>query len=611
VCPAGCVTPRSPAGTVPPVGDCVSKRTMSEHEKEVLVERGDTLYSLGRKAGLSVPELLALNPGVHPSKLLVGQTVRVSAAKGDEETSLVEVEPLSPPERVAVTVDRPSAHEVSHGETFFSIGKQHGVPVDELKRANPGVAGQALSPGVVLELPEPFLASGWRPCLLGDYDAGVTDVGHSRPWPVGWRTPSGSSSSLQFKSLTGIRLALGLDYFGGARIGKEIGIRGPNNRRAPIPGHSRLSLDDHRQRLGPVLAALRFVESSNRVPCPDGDAGRSIGPFQIGLKYYADAWAVELEGKNAVEVNAAYQRARDLHHAEDTLLMYLLRYVPYAVHYQDWETLSRCHNGGPNFKNLRKTDRYWWKTRRTMKHGFGAHLRPNKLRLHAFGGDDVRELHAAHCRPPLAPLPEPDIDAKPLNPAWLAYGASTLVPHRDVLGGNATPGKKNTQGLRGLMARVSAARDQGATPRAFADLALDFAREELEVPEDDAVEGVLLSNDPWPPRPTRWPPGARLGPTALVLSGPWNPFGALKDGLGAPGAKSARDRALMKPVKVAVKAVGAVGRAVGTLVLPAKSSLPRRPVAKKPSPAPLVEHDNRRRPMERKRRQFLMDCGLW
>ena len=634
----------------------------AEGEREMVVQKGDTLYALGRRAGVTVPALLAVNPGVDPSKLVVGQTIRVSATSFVPEAEVEE--PLPPPARVdppwgvgvgvgvgvgagagagaGVDVAKaggggsaggswPASHEVAGGDTLFSIGKRYGVPVDELKRANPAAAGGALSPGAAVALPAPLLAPGWRPCLLGDYDAGVTNVGYEKPWPVGWRTPASSPSS-PWPGLTGVRLALALDYFGGAKIGaEEIGVRGPGNRRAPIPGHARLSLDDHRRRLAPVLSALRFVESSNRLPCPDGDAGRSIGPFQIGLKYYADAWAVELQGKTTAEIYAAYQRSRDLAHAEDTLLMYLLRYVPYAVHYQDWETLARCHNGGPNYKNLRKTDRYWWKTRRTLKHGFGAHLRPNRLRLSGFGGDDVRELHAAHCRPPLAPLPEPDIDATPLNPAWTAYGATTLVPHRDVLASRSTaPGGPARGGLRGLLANLKRARERGASPKAFADLALDFARAELEVPEDPHVKGVLPLADPWPPRTTRWPPGARTGPTALVLSGPWDPLGVLwahvprerrngrPRGSASPedlGGDVRQDRGWSRrPLRMAAGAACALGRILGAIVLPAPSSTRRPPAtrpAKKAAPAPLVEHDNARRPLERKRRQFLMDCGLW
>ena len=41
--------------------------------------RGDTLYSLARWARVSVPALLAANPGVNPHKIEIGDMVRLPA----------------------------------------------------------------------------------------------------------------------------------------------------------------------------------------------------------------------------------------------------------------------------------------------------------------------------------------------------------------------------------------------------------------------------------------------------------------------------------------------------------------------------------------------------
>lgn len=53
---------------------------------------------------------------------------------------------------------------------------------------------------------------------------------------------------------------------------------------------SRRELELKRLELRPLLNALRFVESSNRVNVPDGDDGTSIGPLQISLDYHHDVW---------------------------------------------------------------------------------------------------------------------------------------------------------------------------------------------------------------------------------------------------------------------------------------------------------------------------------
>lgn len=50
-------------------------------------------------------------------------------------------------------------------------------------------------------------------------------------------------------------------------------------------------LSSGRRSLRPLLNAIRFVESSNRVHCVDGYNGASIGPLQISEQYHGDAWS--------------------------------------------------------------------------------------------------------------------------------------------------------------------------------------------------------------------------------------------------------------------------------------------------------------------------------
>lgn len=45
--------------------------------------RGDTLYSLARWAGTNVPALLAANPGVDPTRIEIGDVVRLPAGARD------------------------------------------------------------------------------------------------------------------------------------------------------------------------------------------------------------------------------------------------------------------------------------------------------------------------------------------------------------------------------------------------------------------------------------------------------------------------------------------------------------------------------------------------
>ncbi|CAI5986576.1 unnamed protein product [Closterium sp. NIES-65] len=115
-------------------------------------------------------------------------------------------------------------------------------------------------------------------------------------------------------------------------------------------------LEVAKRELRPLLNALRFIESSNRVNCPDGDAGSSIGPLQISEEYHRDAW-----GHRA----GRWTACRELAHAEDTVVRYWLRYCPGAIRAHDWELLAKFHNGGPRGTKHSKTRAYW---RKVVRH---------------------------------------------------------------------------------------------------------------------------------------------------------------------------------------------------------------------------------------------------
>ena len=55
-----------------------------------------------------------------------------------------------------------------------------------------------------------------------------------------------------------------------------------------------------------ILAAIRFVETSDQPSPPDGDDGLAIGPFQIHPSYWLDAHASD------PSLGGSYQDCRDL-----------------------------------------------------------------------------------------------------------------------------------------------------------------------------------------------------------------------------------------------------------------------------------------------------------
>lgn len=110
-------------------------------------------------------------------------------------------------------------------------------------------------------------------------------------------------------------------------------------------------------RLRPLFDAIRFVESGNRPNPPDGDGGRSIGPYQIMEAYHRDACGGL----------ADWQRCRGRAYAERTMVKYWQRYCPKALAAGDWETLARIHNGGPRGHRKAATRAYWHKVRKAIK----------------------------------------------------------------------------------------------------------------------------------------------------------------------------------------------------------------------------------------------------
>eukprot|EP00898_Chlorokybus_atmophyticus_P009104 jgi/Chlat1/9195/Chrsp97S08462 len=121
-------------------------------------------------------------------------------------------------------------------------------------------------------------------------------------------------------------------------------------------------IDKYREEHRELLKALRYIETSNIYPAPDGDDGFSIGPLQISNDYHTDAW----DSADPAGTSYQYQQVHEVEHAERTVIRYWLRYCPMALEFGDYETLARTHNGGPDFWRAVKTNTYWRKVHGTM-----------------------------------------------------------------------------------------------------------------------------------------------------------------------------------------------------------------------------------------------------
>lgn len=105
-----------------------------------VVKPGDTLMAIADELGVSVEELIALNDLTDPSRLEVGQVLRIPARGGIEPTPGPDEEP--PIDEEPTTEEEPAVpigadeYEVQSGDNAAEIAARFGVTLQELADAN-------------------------------------------------------------------------------------------------------------------------------------------------------------------------------------------------------------------------------------------------------------------------------------------------------------------------------------------------------------------------------------------------------------------------------------------------------------------------------------------
>ncbi|MCR4398067.1 MAG: LysM peptidoglycan-binding domain-containing protein [Firmicutes bacterium] len=99
-----------------------------------IIAPGDTFFSLARRFGVSVADLVTANPGVDPLRLVVGQRICIPRAQR-----------LCPLGTFAYTIQP--------GDTFFALAQRFGTTVRRLQALNPGVDPNNLRVGQVICVP--------------------------------------------------------------------------------------------------------------------------------------------------------------------------------------------------------------------------------------------------------------------------------------------------------------------------------------------------------------------------------------------------------------------------------------------------------------------------
>ncbi len=122
----------------------VDGKTYILHE----VEHGETLYSIGRRYGVSVENIIEANAIVQQNQIQVGQVLKIPLAKPansdlnkDNDNTLIDKSDEKETEVVQYTVKK--------GETLYSIARKYGILLEDIIKLN-HLSNNDISEGQVL-----------------------------------------------------------------------------------------------------------------------------------------------------------------------------------------------------------------------------------------------------------------------------------------------------------------------------------------------------------------------------------------------------------------------------------------------------------------------------
>lgn len=151
------------------------------------VKSGDTLSSIARRNGTTVAKLMSLNGIKDPSKILVGQNLKLSSQAAPKPT----------PKKNTPKAN--GSYTVKSGDTFYSIAKKSGISVASLKALNPNIEPSSISVGQKLAIsgnakptkvtnpPKPKLETRTKPIKI------AAQLNEPKPLPSPTPTPQTES----------------------------------------------------------------------------------------------------------------------------------------------------------------------------------------------------------------------------------------------------------------------------------------------------------------------------------------------------------------------------------------------------------------------------------
>ena len=114
------------------------------------INRGDTLYSIGKKFQLDWQEIMQSNPGINPTTLTIGSTLIIPNQKASEEANTTK--PIVP----EVKTDQ---YVIKRGDTLWEIAQKYNTTTERIIQLNPYIKSSELVIGNSLKLPKNEVAT--------------------------------------------------------------------------------------------------------------------------------------------------------------------------------------------------------------------------------------------------------------------------------------------------------------------------------------------------------------------------------------------------------------------------------------------------------------------
>lgn len=112
------------------------------------VKKGDTLYGIARKNGVSASSLMKMNGLGNNGIIHPGQKLNLNATKSANKPKAPTKKASSSSKKTSST----SRYTVQKGDTFYSISRRQNMSVKSLQALNPSVRADRLSTGMTLVL---------------------------------------------------------------------------------------------------------------------------------------------------------------------------------------------------------------------------------------------------------------------------------------------------------------------------------------------------------------------------------------------------------------------------------------------------------------------------